>query len=157
WSGIGHFRLERGEGQGALVALKRAEGMTADAAMRGRLQIGEARALLELNQQAAAVGLLVRFANQTSSEVAAPALALLGAVKFQDKNVDQALVLLKRAVGQGSAEDWPGRAEAEADLGLAFLSVGNEVHGLAWLHSAQCRFEAVGDASLLIQCLTNEM
>jgi tetratricopeptide (TPR) repeat protein len=155
WRAIGQLRLERGEAQAALAAFKRAESMTANPRSRSQLALEEARALLQMNLAQAAMPLLVRLAaHQEDGETAAGALALLGAAKFQDGSAEQARALLERALAR---TDWPGRAEAEADLGLVYLALANEEKGLHWLHSAQRRFEARDQPALLEQSLTNEM
>ena len=52
---------------------------------------------------------------------------------------------------------WPERAEAEADLGLAHLLMGDETAGLRWLHQAQATFETSGQYDVLFQSLENEL
>jgi hypothetical protein len=51
---------------------------------------------------------------------------------------------------------WPERAEAEADLGLAYLLMGDEASGLRWLHSGQKGFEMARKDAELVQSLENE-
>jgi hypothetical protein len=68
----------------------------------------------------------------------------------------QALAVLKKAVEESPSPDWPGRGEAEADLGLAYVMTGAEADGLRWLHSGQQHFEAAGDHELLLVSLDNE-
>lgn len=59
-----------------------------------------------------------------------------------------------RAVEDGLLE-WPGCGEAEADLKLAYLLLGEEGAGLRWLRSAQQRFTSTGQATLLLTALRN--
>ena len=84
-------------------------------------------------------------------------MATLGTAKLRAGGTKQGFNLLQRAVEEDESIDWPGRAEAEADLGLAYLLVGNEQHGLHWLHRAQARFESAGAHGHLVQSLENEM
>jgi tetratricopeptide (TPR) repeat protein len=156
WTSIGNWRLERQEAQAALIAFKRAETFSMDNAKRGLLQLAQAQALTQLNQGGPARAVLAKQADSPIPTVAQPALAMLGALKFHEGNLQQGLQLLKKAVeGTGNA-DWPGRAAAEADLGLAYLSAGDEAAGLRWLRSAQQRFEQAGRHAQLIQALENE-
>jgi hypothetical protein len=88
--------------------------------------------------------------------VAHPALAILGVVQIQRGYVPQGLAALRRAVETDAPAGWPERADAEADLGLAYLLSGDEAAGLRWLHTAQHRFAAAGDDEALMYCLSNE-
>jgi tetratricopeptide (TPR) repeat protein len=154
WCGIGKLRLERGESQAALVAYKRAESMTADAAFRGQLQLGQAQALLQLGQQPSAIAILAPLTKQANPALAASALALVGAARYHGGSPTQAVGFLRQALAMGG--DWPGRAEAEADLALAHLSLGQEPEGLELLHRAQQTFESAGKFLALRQSLLNE-
>ncbi|MGA2258835.1 MAG: hypothetical protein ABSG53_29560, partial [Thermoguttaceae bacterium] len=156
WTVIGHARLARGESQAALVALKRAESMTSNPLAAGRLQIAETRALVRLGQSSAAAGMLIGLAGQSDPQIARPALALLGTLKLSQGAVQQGFNLLHAAVEEDAALVWPGRAQAEADLGLAYLMMGDEAAGLRWLHGAQQTFESAGQREELAQSLENE-
>jgi tetratricopeptide (TPR) repeat protein len=156
WTAIGHAHLQRHEGQSALLAFKQAEAATTEASLRHPLSLAQARALLLLEQKPLAIALLARLVGEKDETTVAAAKAMLAAIKLQDHSVEQALALLQQAVEQGPKTDWPGRAQAEADLGIAYLSLGMEVAGLRWLHSAQQRFAEQQDVPLLMQCLTNE-
>lgn len=155
WAAAGQARADRGELHAALTAFKRAETMTADAAARDGLTVAQARTLLLLGQPKPAASVLVPVADRAASPHAPAALALLGAVKLADGAADPALTLLRRAV-EGTAADWPGRAEAEADLGLAYLSAGDQAAGLRWLAAARAKFQADGDAEVLARTWENE-
>jgi tetratricopeptide (TPR) repeat protein len=154
WHQIGQWRLRRSEPQGALLAFKHGEAFASDQPMRDRLQVGEARALAELGQRASALAILNHLANPAKSDQARPAFAVLGSLLFNEGQVAEAKAALHKAVDDGS--DWPGRAEAEADLALACLSSGNDAEGLEHLHHAQKQLEAAGEHELLQQCLWNE-
>ncbi|MFO0802202.1 MAG: hypothetical protein U0791_03625 [Gemmataceae bacterium] len=155
WAASGQARMDRGEYHSALAAFKRGETMTTDANVRAALAVAQARVLLFLNQPKPATAMLAAVAERKDSPYAPSALAILGAMKLADGAADQALALLKRAV-EGAAADVPGRAEAEGDLALAYLSVNDEANGLRWLASAQDRFAKAGEVELLARSKANE-
>lgn len=156
WANIGQWRLARDEPQAALVALKRAESLTADPGFAGVLQLDQAKALIRLGQTPAATAMLVSLASKPDARLAHPAMAMLGTAKLQQGGVQQGFNLLRRAVESDRTLVWPQRAEAEADLGLACLLAGDEAAGAHWLHEAQRSFEAAGQFDALVQCLENE-
>lgn len=157
WTCIGFWRLDRGEPQAALVALKRAEAMMRTEPEKHRLQLAQAKALLMLEQPAAATATLLRLASSPEPQLNRAAMAALGTSKLQSGSTKQGFNLLRRAVEEDANVDWPGRAEAEADLGLAYLLIGDEQSGLNWLHRAQARFESTGAHDNLVQSLENEL
>ena len=156
WTAIGHWRLDRGEAQAALLAFKRAESATADDVGKERLRSDQASALIDMGEPVRATELLVRLAASSSPMVSRPSLAMLGALKFQQGQVEPNLAFLKKAVEEDDSGGWPGRNEAEADLGLAYLTMRDEANGLLWLHTAQKHFEQSHQRPLLLQCLENE-
>jgi hypothetical protein len=157
WACIGHWHLERGEPQAALVALKRAHAMTAGPHDRQRLEWAQAKALMALDQPAAATTLLVAICDSSDPQMRCAALATLGSLRLTTGSTKQGYQLLHRALEQAEAVDWPSRAQAEADFGLAQLLLGNESAGLDWLHRAQARFDAAGAHEDLMQSLENEL
>ncbi len=157
WANVGQWRLQRDEPQAALVALKRSESLTPDPSIRGRLQLLQAKALVRLGQTPAATAILVQAAGGTDPRLARPALAVLGAARLREGGTQQGFQLLRRAVEEDPTVQWPKRAEAEADLGLAHLLLGDETAGLRWLHQAQETFEATGQYDALFQSLENEL
>ena len=156
WTQVGRWHLDRGEAQGALLAFKRAEAMTTNPALATELQLFQARAMVQLDQPVAARTVLAQLAESGSPEIVSQALALLGAMKLREGSGEQALALLRKAVEQGPASEWPGRAQAEADLGLAQLMMANEIGGLRSLHQAEEHFTRLMDNEQLVQCLENE-
>jgi hypothetical protein len=64
--------------------------------------------------------------------------------KLQQGSAHEGFNLLRNAVEEGAAAAWPARAEAEADLGLAYLMIGDEASGRRWLQRPQQGFEASG-------------
>lgn len=155
WIVSGQARAERGELHAALAAITRAETMTTDPALRDGLAVSQARVLLLLGQSQPAASVLVAVTGHTASPHAASAAALLGALKLADGTNDQALSLLRRAV-ENTAVNWPGRGEAEADLGLAYLTAGDATTGLKWLASAREKFQAEGEFELMLRSWDNE-
>lgn len=156
WIAIGHWRLARDEAQAALVALKRAESSTVDNYIGQRLQLAQARSLAHLGQPGPATAIAIRLAGENDPRISRPAIAMAGALKLQQGGVQQGFNLLRHGVEEEPACQWPERAEAEADLGLAYLLMGDETNGLRWLHTAQQGFEAAGQHEQLVQCLENE-
>jgi tetratricopeptide (TPR) repeat protein len=156
WIAVGHWRLARDEAQAALVALKRAESMSADSYVASRLQLSQSKALNRLGQGSAATAILIHLASNSNPLISHPAMAVLGTAKLQQGNAQQGFNLLRRAVEEGNNIVWPERPEAEADLGLAYLMIGDEGAGLRWLHQAQQSFEMSGQQEALAQCLENE-
>lgn len=156
WACIGLARLDRDESQAALVAFKKAESLATTSLDRDRLQLAEAKTFVRLNQTAAAMALLARLSQHESSVIARPALALLGTMKLQANQATVGLSLLRKALESEPFTNWPGRGEAEADLGLAYLMTGDEPRGLKALHAAQQQFESTDQLELLLTALQNE-
>ncbi len=157
WACIGHWRLERGEPEAALVALKRAYTLAASPRDRQQLELAQAKALLALDQSPAAAAILVALSEGPDQQIARQAMATLGTLRLEAGNTKHGFTFLQRALEEGDPVDWPGRAGSEADLGLAYLMMGNEQAGLRWLHGAQARFEARGAHDHLLQSLENEL
>jgi len=157
WTAVGHWRLARDEAQAALVALKRAETLTPQPYPAARLQISQTKALVRLGQQPAAAAVLTQLAGHNDPLIAHAAMAMLGTTKLQQGSVQQGFNLLHKAVEDGAGSlVWPERTQAEADLGLAYLLIGDEAAGIRWLHQAQQAFESTGQHEALIQSLENE-
>lgn len=156
WQAIGQWRLQRREPQAALLALRHAEAASQEPWQRDFLRLGQARALVQLEQSDAARAVLVGLSQHPQAQVARPAMALLGVLQLQRGQTRQGITLLRRAVEAETGLEWSGRGEAEADLGLAYLLLGEETPGLRWLHSAQQRFRAAGQEELLRTALRNE-
>ncbi len=156
WACIGQSRLERGEPQAALLAWKRAGALARSERERHHFEWGQARALSALDQPAAATALLLALSEQAGSPTREAALATLGALRLENGNTKQGFQLLRRALEDEPRSDWPGRARAEADLGLAYLLLGHQQAGIEWLQRAQARFERTGDHEQLLVSLLNE-
>ena len=153
---LGQWRLARNEPQAALLAFKRAESATPDATAHNQLWLAEAKCLSRLQQVGAATAVLMGMAKNTDPAISRPALALLGSIKLEEGQSEFGQRLLQKALEVEPAVEWPARGEAEADLGLADLMLGDEPSGLRWLHRAQGRFQATGQHELLAKSLWNE-
>lgn len=157
WACLGEWRLERGEGQAGLLAFKKAESACATQAAADWARLGQARSLLALGQSAAATAIWMQLAARPGDPVIErAALADLGALRVRDGMTLQGLELLKKSVEAEPYVEWPGRAAAEADLGLAYLMVGDEAAGLACLERASQRMQSQGDLELLSKTLWNQ-
>lgn len=156
WSCIGFWRMERGEPQGALVAFKRAESAgIAEASDWTRL--GQARALIAMEKGPGATAILMQLASRKDRKpTTLAAMAQLGSIKVAEGATNQGITLLRTALDEKDAADWPERGRAEADLGLAYLLVSDEPHGVQWLEKSQARFKSQGDLESLSQCLWNQ-
>ncbi len=157
WACIGQWRLERGEPEAALVALKRTHTLTVSPRDRGQLELAQAGALTAMDQSNAAAAMLISLSDSADETIARGAIAMLGTLRLEAGNTKQGYTFLRRALEEGDPVEWPGRAGAEADLGLAYLLLGNEQAGLRWLRGAQARFEADGADDLLLRSLENEL
>lgn len=156
WGAIGQALLERGDHEAALVSLKRAETMTASKDRQDWLRLAEANTLARVGQVPAATAVLAGPLSSTDRQLAAAAAAALGSIRCQAGDASGGFRLLKKGIESGSLEDWIGIADAEADYGLACLMHGDEKSGLKWLHSAESRFESLGEPMRLRQSLANE-
>jgi tetratricopeptide (TPR) repeat protein len=156
WTAIGHAHLDRNENQAALLALKQAEACTRGEAEKDQLRLEEAQVLARLDQTAAATAMLIGLSGRTDPALSHAAMAVLGAQKLRSENSHAGYKLLSKALEEGETVDWPARAHAEADLGLAYLIRGEDAKGLRWLHSAQGRFATSGDVESLAKSLWNE-
>jgi tetratricopeptide (TPR) repeat protein len=156
WYTIGNARLTRAEASEALTAFKRADSHGAFPQWDDFLTLHQAKALLAMQQTPAATSLLTTLVGRPSdSPWRSSALALLGSGKLQEGHTQQAFAFLREAVESGNA-DFIWRADAEANLGLAYLMAGDEGNGIRLLHGAQVRFAAARDLHGLLQCLENE-
>lgn len=157
WHSIGRWYLDRGHAQAALVAFKRAESAAADESARQWLRFRQAKALTVLGQGGAATAILVGLSTAKPSAVERPVSALLGSLYLQRGQMQRGLTMLRKAVERDDGVEWAERSEAEADLGLAYLSVGDAVNGLNRVHRAQERFQAEHEPESLVASLENEL
>jgi tetratricopeptide (TPR) repeat protein len=157
WHSIGRWYLDRGHAQAALVSFKRAETSAQDADTRNWLRFRQAKSLIVLGQTSPAMAILVGLLAQKPPAVEAPASALLGSLYVDRGQTPRGLQLLKKGIERGDGLAWHERSEAEADLALAYLSMGDAVTGLDQLHRAQHSFETEGELESLVAALENEL
>lgn len=157
WTLIGRWRAVRKEHKQALLALREAQERTRASWARAHLQLLQARALLALEQPAPASALLMGLADSREPGASQASVALLGTLRLRNGQLRRGFGLLRQAVEEGTVAVWPYQAEAEADLGLAYLAMGNEERGLHYLHVAQRRFQREGQLPALRHCLKNEL
>ncbi|MBN8625213.1 MAG: hypothetical protein J0M17_06980 [Planctomycetes bacterium] len=156
WNAVGRWYLDRNHSQSALVAFKRAESAATTGRAQQWLRLRQARSLVQLDQTGPATAILVSLATDKASAANAAAHCVLGSLRLKNGQLQQGLGLLRKGI-ERDGNDWPQRAEAEADLGLAFLMSGEKTQGLRYLHQAQQRFSAQGDFEGLALALENEI
>ncbi|MCA8962816.1 MAG: hypothetical protein KDC38_19970, partial [Planctomycetes bacterium] len=153
---IGRIRLERDEAQLALMALTRACEATESDPYRAQLQILVARAMLAMGEPGQSRLILEQLRGNAAIELRLEARALLAALDLRLGNLERGVDEL-RAVLAEAPDDWPGRFETEANLGLADLASGREEDGLRRLHAAQNQWQVLRRHDALIQSLANEI
>ena len=154
---VGHWRLERAEPQAALVAFRGAQRFANRSLDLDRLHLAQSRSLIQLGQSATASVSLQRLTTSRHTPIKQSAMALLGVVELRRANKTTGLSLLQKAIELDKGTPWPNRADACADLGLAYLMTGDEQRGLQWLHDAQTQFQASNQPANLIRSLQNEL
>jgi tetratricopeptide (TPR) repeat protein len=157
WHSIGRWYLDRGHAQAALVSFKRAESAATADETRHWLRFRQAKALTVLGQTGPATAILLGLVVRKPPAIEAPASALLGSLYVHRGQTQRGLQLLKKAVDRNDGVTWKERTEAEADLGLAHLTLGDAVVGLDYLHRAQEAFELEGELESLAAALENEL
>jgi tetratricopeptide (TPR) repeat protein len=156
WGAIGRALLDRADHQSALVAFKRAEAATSHEDLRGWLRLAQGESLACLDQTPAATAVFVSLVTSPDQRLVQAATAALGGTKLRQGDTATGFHLLARSIESPDSANWPARAKAEADLGLAYLMKNDEANGLKWLHSAQAHFRSTGDVTSLSQSLWNE-
>jgi hypothetical protein len=155
-SWIARWRLNRNEGQSSLLAARRAEALSLDPRQRDSARLLQARALVQIGQDAPASSILASLVETNVTEVSHPAYALLGTLSIQSGRTRHGMDLLRQALEGHEEYTWEGQAEAEADLGLANLILNEPEAGLMWLRRAQSYFESINDVGNLLKALQNE-
>lgn len=155
WSNVGIWRITRQEAQGAMVALQKGDVLAQSESIRNELRLHQARALAQLGQNTPAMSLLVGLMNK-NTPVGRSALAIAGVMSLEQGQVQRGISLLKRAMDSSQVAPWPGRRQAEADLGLAYLIVGDEEKGFEYLQRIQ-RDANDANVELKIKSLRNEL
>lgn len=156
WNAIGTWYLDRDQAQAALVSYKRAESGAMAPEAQKWLRFRQARALVQLNQSGPATAILLSLGSDKLSSAGPAALGLLGSLRLKNGQLQQGLGLLRNSIERNELQQWPGKAQAEADLALAYLMFGDEQNGLQRLHQAQGHFEMLKDWESLTLALENE-
>lgn len=157
WHSIGRWYLDRGHAQAGLVSFKRAESSVRSDVSQRWLRFRQAKALVQLDQNGPATAILAGLIREKQSELYRPAAALLGSIYMQRDQSRKGLLLLKQSVDREDGVEWPERSEAEADLALAYLTIGEAQIGMDRMHRAQRRFESEGNFESLALSLDNEL
>jgi len=155
--GIGRARLDRGERQGALESLMRAEALSPDEDLALELRLAVARALARLGETVAAQSRLAGIAARPGTPASRRVLALQGALELKVGDARRAQALLRAALAPEGGFDGPDRADAEANLGLACLTLGEDAEGLRRVRAGALRHENEGRPGLVVQCVRNEL
>ncbi len=156
WFVIGFRHLQRGEGQNALLAFKKAEASESKPLATRVLQLYQARSLLISGQPGAASAILFRMASEREGTILADrAKAILASMKLQNGSLIQGINLVESAMD--SLGTWPRdeQLQTQADYGLALLMQGQETRGLRQLEQAGEQFALAGDMAQARQCLWN--
>ncbi|MEM9380048.1 MAG: hypothetical protein AAGB93_08860, partial [Planctomycetota bacterium] len=148
---LGRVELQRGAPQAALLALRAAESESGTEPSLDRLRLGQAEALIALDQDQPATAMLAGLA---SSDVRPEALTVLGLLQMRRGQSEMAVAVFREAVRSTTCEEYPGVC---ADAGLALLSAGNRDLGLSLLHEARDEYQARGDLMALRRLLNNEL
>ena len=155
WSRIGQWHVQREHYQDALVAFRTAQDLNHHSNSEHHLRLAQARMLMQMEQYQPAAAILTSVAGEADSNSASSATALLGVMQLQRNNLEQAVKLLEQATTSQDST-WPGIADAQGDLGLAQLMLGDEQRGLENLHNAQAIYRSQQDYDRLIESLNNE-
>lgn len=156
WCAVAVGQYEDAQPQLALVNFKRAERATSGEDVMW-LRIAQSKCLAALGQSHAAAALLSGPAASSTPAVALAAAAAIGSAKLQAGAYQQGTQLINKALQDAVAVDWPTRSQAEADLALAQLIIGDTDQGLKSLHTVQSKFQMQGDYVSLLQSLENEL
>lgn len=155
WCALATAQYQHSHPQLALVSFKRAETLAeGDNALW--LRIAQSKCLAALGQSQAAAALLSGPAASDNPQIATAATAAIGSAKLQAGAYQQGAQLVHKALKDAPDVTWPSRSEAEADLALALLIIGDTDDGLEALHSAQSNFRIQGNTAALLQALENE-
>ncbi|WP_153555583.1 hypothetical protein [Roseimaritima sediminicola] len=156
YSSIGATLYHNSQPELGLVNFKKAEGFASGDDVMW-LRIAQSECLAALGQDEAAATLLAGPASSKNPSVASAAAASLGIAKLKSGAYEQGAAMLHKALHQPGSADWPTRDEAEADLALTQLIIGDTDLRLKALHAAQEKFRLRGDKASLLQSLENEL
>jgi tetratricopeptide (TPR) repeat protein len=156
WCAIAAGQYQAGQPQLALVNFKKAETFANDDNVMW-LRIAQGNCLTALGQSQAAVALLSVPANSSNPTIALASTTAMGSAKLQAGDYQQAIQFFSKALNDPRSSDWPARNQAEADLALAHIIVGNTETGLAALRAVQEKFRQKNDNASRLQALENEL
>ena len=154
WALAATWRLERAESQTALINAKRWEAASAAPLAMARARLVQGLALDALDQTEAANVALLEVTSSDDEATQRDARAAVGVIQLRSGRPDIGVRWLEAAVD--GEFDWPGRAGAEGDLGLAYLIAGREAEGRALLASSRRDFARRGDRIEVLRSLRNE-
>lgn len=156
WCAVAATQYHNAEPQLALVNFKKAEILArGDDVMW--LRIAQGQCLAALGQGQAAAALLSEPAASENPSIAMASTAAIGSAKLQAGAYQQGAELINKALQESAEANWPTRSQAEADLALAQLIIGDTDQGLEALHAAQAKFQLQDDRVSLLQSLENEL
>ncbi len=156
WCAIAAAQYQVGQPQLALVNFKKAETFASGDDVMW-LRIAQGNCLAALGQSQAAVALLSVPANSDNPTIALASTTAMGSAKLQAGDYYQATQIFTKALSDKRVSHWPARHQAEADLALAQIIVGNTDIGLETLHTVQEKFREQKDTASLLQALENEL
>ena len=156
WCAIASAQYQVGQPQLALVSFKKAETVASGDNVMW-LRIAQGNCLAALGQSQAAVALLSVPANSDNPTIALASTTAMGSAKLQAGDYHQATQIFTKALNDKRVSHWPARNQAEADLALAQIIVGNTDIGLETLHAVQEKFREQKDNASLLQALENEL
>jgi len=156
WCAIAGAQYQLGQPQLALVNFKKAETVASGDNVMW-LRIAQGNCLAALGQTQAAVALLSVPANSNNPTIALASTTAMGSAKLQAGDYHQAIQMFTKALSDDRVSDWPTRNQAEADLALAQIIVGNTDIGLKALHAVQEKFRQQNDNASWLQALENEL
>lgn len=152
---LGQLEMRRGAPQAALLSWRTAESQAGSEPSNEQLQLQQAEALIALQQEDAAMAMLTGLAQAGQPASVRPqALVILGLIQMKRNEVEVALAMFKEAATISTPESHPS---VHADIGLAFLSLGQAQSGLSRLDQARKAYQARGDDQAVQQLLQNQL
>jgi tetratricopeptide (TPR) repeat protein len=156
WSAVGLAQYDADAPQLALVSFKRAETFASESNVAW-LRVAQGKCLAALGQGSAAAAILSAPSAHEDATIAAAATAAMGSAKLLSGAYQQGAQLLNKALSADPSLAWPLKVQAEADLALAQLIIGDTEQGLVALRLARQHFEQLGDTASMLQAIENEV
>jgi hypothetical protein len=155
--GIGKMRLLRGAPQAALLAFSRAETETTVPGKKSLARIYRVQSMITLQLVASTLPMLDGLVKSPDPRIAYRAQAIKGDVLCRimgDRR--HGLPMMRIALENPNAGDWPGKTRLSANYALYCLLDGDDEKGLGTLHLAEARFEADSQWEDLARALLDE-